>query len=83
MNNKCPKCGKKLSPFYMKATCPNCGVNMLYYNMSDRLEQDAENAKREVVAIWNFVRKIDKAHLVEKYCAKKQKPLPWEQGEDE
>lgn len=82
MNNKCPKCGQKLSPFYMKSNCPKCGVNLLYYNMSERLEQDAENAKREVDTIWNFVRKIDKARLVEKYCAKKQKPLPWEQEED-
>lgn len=66
----------------MKANCPKCGVNLLYYNMSERLEQDAKNAKREVDTIWNFVRKIDKARLVEKYCARKQKPLPWEQEED-
>lgn len=32
MDNKCPKCGKKLSVFYLKPECPECGCNIMYYN---------------------------------------------------
>lgn len=77
MNNRCPKCGEKLRFFYMKQTCPKCGVNLLYYKMDERLEADAREAQRELDALWRLVRKLDKARLVEKYCLKKNKPLPW------
>lgn len=55
MDNKCPKCGQKLSPFYMKQNCPNCNVNLLYYNMDERLKADAENAAREVAKVNHFL----------------------------
>ena len=77
MNNRCPKCGEKLSVFYLKQNCPNCGVNLLYYKMDEQLQADAEKAQQEVEALWRTVRKLDKAHLVEKYCRKKGRPLPW------
>lgn len=82
MNNICPKCGEKLRPLYMKQTCPKCGTNLLYYKMDERLAEDARNAQQEVDALWNFARKIDKAHVIEKYCAKKNKPLPWNKEEE-
>ena len=83
MDNKCPKCGEKISIFYLKQNCPHCGVNLLYYKMDEQLEADALKAKQEVEALWNFVRKIDKARLVEKYYKKQNKPLPWEELEQE
>lgn len=75
----CPKCGVKLSPFYMKQDCPQCGVNLLYYGIEEELERDAEQAEKEIQALWSFVRKVDKAHLVEKYFKKQNKALPWEE----
>lgn len=53
-NNKCPKCNKELSPFYMKQKCPHCGINLLYYKMDERLESDAKKAEKEVTAVRNF-----------------------------
>ena len=78
-NNVCPKCGGKLSVFYLKQNCPHCGVNLLHYDMEARLAADAEKAKREVQVLWAFLRKLDKAKLIEKHCRKKGKPLPWEE----
>ncbi|MBQ7044613.1 MAG: hypothetical protein IJN78_08470 [Clostridia bacterium] len=43
----CPKCGKKLGLFNFKPECPNCGVNLLYYKIEERLEVDAINAELE------------------------------------
>ena len=56
MNNKscCPKCGERLSPFYMKQTCPKCGVNLMYYKLDERLEADAKQAQKEVDAVNRF-----------------------------
>lgn len=74
----CPKCGKKLSLFYMKPNCPACGIDILRYDAEGRLKRDAEQAAREVEGLWRFLRKADKARVIEKYCAKKGRPLPWE-----
>lgn len=54
-NNQCPKCGEKLSPFYLKENCPKCGVNLVYYDMENRLKADAEQAQREVDAVNRFL----------------------------
>lgn len=43
----CPKCGKKIALTSIKPTCPNCGVNLLYYKIEERLEVDAINAEIE------------------------------------
>lgn len=74
----CPKCGKKLSLFYLKPNCPGCGVDLLRYDAEGRLERDAQQAAKEVEALWRFLHKADKAHVIEKYCAKKGRSLPWE-----
>lgn len=55
MNNTCPKCGKKIRPFYMKENCPYCNVNLLYYNMEDNLKADAAQAQKEVDAVNRFL----------------------------
>lgn len=79
MYDVCPKCGAKISKFYFKQCCPECGVNLMYYKLDERLEQDAENAEKEVRDLWLFIKKLDKANVIEKYCKKHGKPLPWEQ----
>ena len=63
----CPACGKKLKVFYLKPNCPHCGADILRYNMEERLALDAQKAEEEVQALWRTVRKLDKAHLVEKH----------------
>lgn len=55
MNNTCPKCGKKISPFYFKETCPHCSVNLLYYKLEERLEADAKESQRQVDNLKKFV----------------------------
>lgn len=47
MSNKCPKCGAKLSPFYLKPNCPSCGVNIVQYGFDERLESDKIRAEKE------------------------------------
>ena len=54
-NNICPKCGKKISTFYMKENCPHCNVNLLYYNLEENLKADALQAQKEVDAINRFL----------------------------
>lgn len=58
MDNKCPKCGKKLSMVYLKQNCPECGCDLLYYNMDERLEKDAEQAEKEFEALAKFLEKV-------------------------
>ena len=47
MENKCPRCQHKLSPFYIKQNCPECGCDLLNYNREESLERDAERAEAE------------------------------------
>lgn len=47
IDNKCPKCNKKLSLFYLKPTCPYCNCNIMNYNMEKRLEEDNKKAEAE------------------------------------
>ncbi|MGN0457838.1 MAG: endonuclease/exonuclease/phosphatase family protein [Eubacterium sp.] len=54
MSSKCPKCGEKIKPTYLKQACPKCGVNMLYYKLDEQLEADAERAQAEVDAVNRF-----------------------------
>ena len=58
MDNKCPKCGKKLSVWYIKQNCPGCGCDLLYYDMDKRLEEDAKKAEAEFEAVKRFTEKI-------------------------
>ncbi len=47
MAGKCPKCEKKLSIFYIKQNCCECGCDLLNYNREESLERDAEKAEAE------------------------------------
>ncbi len=58
MDNKCPKCGKKLSVWYIKQNCPDCGCDLLYYNMDKRLEEDAKKAEAEFEALEKVTGKV-------------------------
>lgn len=58
MDNKCPKCGRKLSFFYVKENCPDCGANIMYYNMEKRLEEDSIKAEAEFEKFNALVDKI-------------------------
>ena len=66
MSDKCPKCGAKLGRFYFKQTCPKCGVNLMYYKLDERLEQDVENSQKEVRDLWLFVKNLQKGDVSEK-----------------
>lgn len=43
----CPKCGAKIKKTDWRPNCWNCGVNIMYYGMEERLEADAERAAKE------------------------------------
>lgn len=58
LENKCPKCGEKLSLFYLKQECPKCKTNLLYYGLEDRLEQDRIKAEKEANAVKNFLYRL-------------------------
>ena len=56
--DKCPKCGKKLTVFNIKQNCPECGCDILYYDMDKRLEEDAIQAEKEFEALEKFLDKV-------------------------
>lgn len=43
----CPKCGYHLKLTDIKPECPQCGVNVVYYHIEDRLREDADKAELE------------------------------------
>lgn len=42
----CPKCGKELKLWNVRAECPSCGVNIPNYNWEQRLNDDADVAEK-------------------------------------
>lgn len=58
LENKCPKCGEKLSLFYLKQECPKCKTNLLYYDLENRLEQDRIMAEKEANAVNRFLNNL-------------------------
>lgn len=63
MSNKCPKCGAKLSPFYLKPNCPSCGVNIVQYDFDERLESDKIRAEKEWERFDNFLNGLKKSSI--------------------
>ncbi len=61
--SNCPKCNKKLKPFYFKQNCPHCGANLMYYDFENRLADDAERAGREWGKIFDFLNGIKKSSI--------------------
>lgn len=58
LENKCPKCGEKLSLFYLKQECPKCKTNLLYYDLENRLEEDRIKAEKEANAVNRFLNNL-------------------------
>ena len=63
MSNMCPKCGAKLSPFYLKPNCPSCGVNIVQYGFDERLENDKIRAEKEWERFDNFLNGLKKSSI--------------------
>ena len=42
---ECPKCGYKLKLTDWRPECPECGVNVVYYGIEDRLREEADKAE--------------------------------------
>ncbi len=55
---KCPKCGRKLYIWNVKAECPDCGVNIANYDWENRLEQDAIEAEKAFAKLNNTLTKF-------------------------
>ena len=53
----CPNCGYKLKFYEWKPDCPNCKVNLVYYGMDEKLQNDADKAEAEHVRVQ---KKIDR-----------------------
>ena len=64
--DKCPKCGKKLTIFNIKQECPGCGCDILYYDIENRLEEDAIQAEKEFEALEKFLDKVTPAFIKNK-----------------
>ena len=47
MASTCPKCGYKLRLRDYKPECPECGINLVYYGMEERLRTEADKAEME------------------------------------
>ena len=58
MENKCPKCGKKLSIFYIRQNCNECGCDLLNFEREKSLEKDAEKAEAEFAKIESLLAKF-------------------------
>lgn len=58
MDNKCPKCDKKISLFYLKQNCPQCDCDLVNYDLENRLEADAEKAEKEFEALDKIINKV-------------------------
>ena len=63
MSNKCPKCGARLSPFYLKPNCPSCRVNIVQYGFDERLENDKIRAEKEWERFDNFLNGLKKSSI--------------------
>lgn len=72
MDNKCPKCGKKLSIFYLKQNCPECGCNIMYYDMEKRLVEDSVKAEAEWEKLNRILAGIVPKSIREKRAKKKE-----------
>lgn len=54
----CPNCGRKLHLFDWRPECPECGVNMIYYDANQRLLDESERVEIEHA---RFQPKVDRA----------------------
>lgn len=55
---KCPKCGRKLHIWDVKAECPDCGVNIANYDWERRLEEDSIAAEAAFAKLHEAMRRF-------------------------
>ncbi len=77
MENKCPKCGRKLGIFDLKQNCPACGCNIMYYDMEKRLEEDSVKAEAEWAKLNRTLDKLT-PQFVKNIKAKRRQKTPTE-----
>ena len=61
MASYCPKCNHKLRIRDWRPNCPNCGINLVFYGLEDRLLDDADKAESEHA---HFQKKVDRLKAV-------------------
>ncbi len=58
MAAKCPKCGRALHIYNVKAECPDCGVSIPNYNWEARLEEDSRIAEEKFAALYRTLNRL-------------------------
>lgn len=58
MGAKCPKCGRVLHIYNIKAECPECGVSIPNYNWEARLEEDSRIAEEKFAALYRTLNRF-------------------------
>lgn len=64
----CAKCGHRLRLIDYKPECPSCGVNLMYYNMEERLAADADKAEAEHIRMQPRIDRLKAATVGSKYA---------------
>ncbi len=60
---KCPKCGRKLTLLDWRPNCPGCGVNIVYYNLDERLQDEADVAEAEHAKLQKRIDRLKAAFI--------------------
>ena len=60
---KCPKCGRKLTLFDWKPNCPECGINLVYYGLEDKLLDEADAAEAEHAKLQKKIDRLKAAFI--------------------
>ena len=65
----CPNCGHKLKLTDWKPNCPKCGINLVYYNMDERLQEEADIAELDHVRVQKKIDRLKASFVGSKYAA--------------
>ncbi len=65
---KCPKCGYNLKLTDWKPNCPKCGVNIVYYNMDERLQEEADIAELDHVRVQKKIDRLKASFIGSPYA---------------
>ncbi|MBQ6266280.1 MAG: hypothetical protein IJK64_00750 [Clostridia bacterium] len=63
----CPKCGHTLTLFDWKPTCPNCGVNLVFFGAEERLQDEADVAEAEHARVQRRIDRLKASFVGSKY----------------
>ena len=55
MKATCPKCGRVLRAWEWRQNCPQCGVNLIGYDLQARLQRDADQAETEFAMVQPYI----------------------------